>query len=127
MKGSGEELALPPGWWIVVDKQGALWRKCDVAILPAYSRGNARSAGPCPLLRVGGHLAGSGPDYVALPVGKWREIGVTEEILYTRPDQGGKFHPFKGRVVVSRCVGGAGFRLRLPDGCQVDALGFRKP
>ena len=126
---NGETVELPPGYWITVDKGGALWRKCDVAIVPAYSEREARSHRGEALARYGGHLGGEGPAFFAIPTGPRRKIGRVKQVLYTRPDQGGKYHPFaSGKpVILHGLASRRGWILELPDGCTVNALGFEWP
>lgn len=118
----GRLIVLPPSFWLVVG-DGALWRSCDVLVAPTAHL-------QAPIAEASGAWIGAPDRRVQLPRPrqKWRKIAAVKEIRYTRPDQGGKFHPYEGaRPSLWGLVGGAGYRVRLPDGCRVDALGFRKP
>lgn len=120
LKDGGVE-ELPPDFWISFDKGGELWRRCDVMILPTRGRG---------LQPYWGHFAGSGPHgYRPPPADGWKRIGGVRQVLYTRPDQGGKYHLFeKGhRIEVYGHPSRQAWRLVLPDGCKVNSLGFEWP
>lgn len=125
----GDVVELPKNYWITVDKTGELWRRCDVAILPAFSAAEAKRQPAGSTRPFDGHLAGKGPGAFALPRGQRRRVGRVAQILYTRPDQGGKYHPFNegAPVILYALSSRRGWIVELPDGCKVNALGFVWP
>lgn len=119
----GELVELPPDYWISIDKSGELWPRCDVMILPA----GGLSAGR---LLYEGHLGGRGPRaFSPPPGGAWRKVGSVRQVLYSRHDQGDKFHLFEPgqRIELFSHPGRRAWRLVLPDGCKVNRLGFEWP
>jgi hypothetical protein len=121
---SGELVELPPSYWISKDQAGDLWARCDVMILPT---GSSATGG---LVAYDGHLAGRGPTAFRPPPREgWRRAGNVRQVLYTRPDQGGKFHFFeKGQTVhLYSHPGRRAWKLVLPEGCKVNRLGFEWP
>lgn len=121
---SGRAVELPPDHWITIDKHGDTWRSCDVMILATRA---SLAPGWQPFW---GHLGGSGPKaYRPPPTGGWRRVGEVSQVLYTRPDQGGKYHLFEQgrRVELYSHASRQAWRLVLPDGCKVNRLGFEWP
>lgn len=118
-----EIVELPEGFWISIDKGGELWPRCDVMILDA---GPMR---PGRLLYVG-HLGGKGPKaFQPPPPSGWRKLGGVRQVLYTRHDQGDKYHLFEPgyRIDLYAHPSRRAWRLVLPDGCKVNRLGFEWP
>lgn len=114
---------LPASFWISVDKGGELWPRCDVMILDAGPMRAGR------LLYVG-HLGGKGPvAFSPPPPGGWTRVGNVRQVLYTRHDQGDKYHLFEPgqKVELHSHPSRKAWKLVLPDGCKVNRLGFEWP
>ncbi len=121
----GDTVDLPASYWLAIDQGGELWRRCDVMVLPVASKAQGRG-----VLPFYGHLGGSGPVAFHLPPsGGWRRVGQVDQVLYTRPDQGPKFHLFERghRIELYSHPSRRAWRLVLPDGCKVNHLGFEWP
>jgi len=123
----GDVIVLPPDRWIVHDRSGLVLRKCDVFIVPrvAPEKINSSSATRAKSYDAAGkrHMPGG----FLIPTSGYVRWARVKEIRYTRPAGEGKFHPYLVPVTLFSHPAMEAYKLHLPEGCDVDAGGFRYP
>jgi hypothetical protein len=133
---TGRYYQCPEDYWILVDRDGAFWRRCNVGVVQVFYKGEEPGPDYRGMVVDVDHLCGCGGYELPIgaifddPYGKWKTVGYIDQIRYTRTDLGDKGdmeHDYDVPVPLFKRVGGNDFCVALPDGCIVDERGFVKP
>jgi len=132
----GKDIVLPPDWVMLHDPSGRIISKCTLVLCKCEL--GTRSCGTIPdrIRKDVEEYFGSGAELscgaVDLPKGPWHSVGVVREILYDRHGEyeDSWYHPYKDTINPVELFANeqaTGYRLVLPDGCQINERGFVWP